>query len=339
MLFVPLPFVVALLLLLLLLAMLRRDDGMATNRPFLALLALCCVQSILVGLRWGYDLPVVGRLTLALATIMPSLVVAGVMHLGAAGPRRWSERIGLYGFPPAIIALLVIIWPEAIDIAMILIYLGYAGALLWLMRSGPDVLPLASFETAQPTHRAFVIAAATLSVSAMIDTLVMFDFEWTQGAHVGKILSVANLLGLCMLGMAAAAASRNSTVRDIVDVAPVPDTAEDAETITRIEALMGEKKLYRDANLNLERLARRAGIPSRRISGAINRRMAKNVSQYVNDYRIAEACRLLVESDRPVTEVMLESGFQTKSNFNREFRRVTDMTPVAWREKCAYPSG
>jgi AraC-like DNA-binding protein len=28
---------------------------------------------------------------------------------------------------------------------------------------------------------------------------------------------------------------------------------------------------------------------------------------------------------------MLESGFQTKSNFNREFRRVTHRTPIAWR--------
>ncbi len=99
---------------------------------------------------------------------------------------------------------------------------------------------------------------------------------------------------------------------------------------------MQEKKLYRDANLNLERLARRAAMPSRRISSAINRTMAKNVSQYVNDYRIAEACRLLAETDQSVTEIMLEAGFQTKSNFNREFRRVTDMTPVAWREKCAY---
>jgi len=26
-------------------------------------------------------------------------------------------------------------------------------------------------------------------------------------------------------------------------------------------------------------------------------------------------------------------GFQTKSNFNREFRRVIGLNPVAWREK------
>jgi AraC-like DNA-binding protein len=30
---------------------------------------------------------------------------------------------------------------------------------------------------------------------------------------------------------------------------------------------------------------------------------------------------------------MLESGFQTKSNFNREFRRVTSLSPATWRDR------
>ena len=34
-----------------------------------------------------------------------------------------------------------------------------------------------------------------------------------------------------------------------------------------------------------------------------------------------------------VTAAMFDSGFQTKSNFNREFRRVTSLNPAAWREK------
>jgi AraC-like DNA-binding protein len=73
----------------------------------------------------------------------------------------------------------------------------------------------------------------------------------------------------------------------------------------------------------------------RQISAAINRATGKNVSQYVNEFRIAEACALLVETDKPVTEIMLDVGFQTKSNFNREFRRVTNMTPVQWRQSRA----
>jgi AraC-like DNA-binding protein len=32
-----------------------------------------------------------------------------------------------------------------------------------------------------------------------------------------------------------------------------------------------------------------------------------------------------------VTTIMLDAGFQTKSNFNREFRRVTGTSPSLWR--------
>jgi AraC-like DNA-binding protein len=114
--------------------------------------------------------------------------------------------------------------------------------------------------------------------------------------------------------------------------------AEDKETMIAVQRLMETRRIYRDVDLNLDRLARKLGIPARQISAAINRTTAKNVSQYVNEFRIAEACRLLVETEKSVTEIMLEVGFQTKSNFNREFRRVTDMAPIQWREKKAQPA-
>ena len=53
----------------------------------------------------------------------------------------------------------------------------------------------------------------------------------------------------------------------------------------------------------------------------------------MNEHRIADACTLLSETDKTVTDIMFDVGFQTKSNFDREFRRVTDMTPVQWRHK------
>ena len=108
-------------------------------------------------------------------------------------------------------------------------------------------------------------------------------------------------------------------------------SSEARDVLERVDRLLKEQKLFRDDNLTLARLARRAGVPARQISGAINRLAGKNVSQYINDFRITEACRLLRETDMPVTAAMLESGFQTKSNFNREFRRVTAQSPATWR--------
>ena len=98
---------------------------------------------------------------------------------------------------------------------------------------------------------------------------------------------------------------------------------------------MRERKLFGDPDLSLNRLARKLGRPAREVSQAVNRVAGRNVSQFINDFRIAEACRLLAATDRSVTEIMLDVGFLTKSNFNREFRRVTGTSPSGWRISAA----
>jgi AraC-like DNA-binding protein len=247
--------------------------------------------------------------------------------------RPLAARIALHAVPAAVILLLMVVWRDVIDIALVLVFVGYALAILLLMRPGADALRLAPFEGAVPAYRAIIFAAAALCLSASVDIFVFLDFTWTHGEHALTLISVSNLAVLVILGIAAAAASRSRAPAETMEAALKLETTEDKETIATVDALMEAKRLYRDANLNLDRLARKAGIPARQISTAINRAMDKNVSQYVNDYRIGEACRLLASTQKSVTEVMFEVGFQTKSNFNREFRRVTDMTPLAWRQK------
>ncbi|WP_082975932.1 MULTISPECIES: helix-turn-helix domain-containing protein [unclassified Rhizobium] len=348
MLFIPLPFVVAVLLLILFVTVLRREEETAPNRPFLALILLSVLQSLLSGLRWGYGIQAVAVIAPIIAAMVPPLAYGGVSRLVRTSRRSLPARIALHAVPAAVIFLLMAFWRDAIDIALVLIFVGYALAILRLMRPGADALRLAPFEGAVPAYRAIIFTAVALCLSASVDIFVFFDFTWAHGEHAVTVISVSNLAALIILGFAAAAASRSRAPAEAAEVAPRPETSEDKtsedktsedkETIATVDALMEAKKLYRDANLNLDRLARKTGIPARQISAAINRAMDKNVSQYVNDYRIGEACRLLAGTEKPVTEVMFEVGFQTKSNFNREFRRVTDMTPVAWRQKkAAFP--
>ncbi|MBB4234185.1 AraC-like DNA-binding protein [Rhizobium esperanzae] len=333
MIFIPLPFVVALLLLILFVIVLRRDEEGQPNRPFLTLLLLSALQSFLSGLRWGYGVQAVGMIVPIIAALVPPLAYAGVSGLVKTSRRPLPARIALHSVPAAVLLLLMAFWRDAIDTALVLVFVGYALAILLLMRPGADALRLAPFEGAVPAYRAIIFAAAALCLSAAVDTFVFLDFTSAHGERALTLISVGNLAALVILGIAAAAASRSRAPAETAEPVPKPETTEDKETIAAVDALMEARKLYRDANLNLDRLARKAGIPARQISAAINRAMDKNVSQYVNDYRIGEACRLLADTEKPVTEVMFEVGFQTKSNFNREFRRVTDMTPVAWRQR------
>ena len=346
MLFIPFPFAAAMVLLMLFAGSLRRSGGEGRNIPFLALILLAAVQSMLIGLRWGYGITAIMHVLPVTAALVPPLAYCGVARLVRRSTLSHFQRLALHSAPAVLVALMLAVLPMAIDVTLVAIFLGYAAAILRLMRQGTDALRLAAFEDASRAHEAILFAAAGLILSALVDIYLALDFVWLDGRHALGVITGGNIGVLIVLAIAASAASRtpveSSTAdRGLPDESPAPEAAEpaadsaaaDRDVMASIEALMQARTLYRDANLTLDRLARRAGIPARQISGAINRTTGKNVSQYVNEFRIAEACQLLQSTDKPVTAIMFEAGFQTKSNFNREFRRVTGLSPVEWRQQ------
>lgn len=341
MIFIPLPFVVTILLALLLVGVARGGDERPKNYPFLALIALAATQSLLVGLRFGYGVEWVGVLSPLLASLMAPLVLFGALHLIGPRPLMNVRTLAPHCIPFILVVVSSIVWPVALDAIIIGTFIVYAILILRLLRSGADALRLAALDGAGAAHRALVFAAFALMFSAIVDTSITVDIALTGARHLSLLVSVGNVATLLFLAIAGAAASRGRTPTEgdyatpnkpTNPVQPEADTADDPEVLKTVENLIKQTHIYRDVDLNLDRLARRAVIPSRQISGAINRLTGKNVSQYVNDFRIAEACDLLQNSTRPVTEIMFEVGFQTKSNFNREFRRVTGKTPLEWRK-------
>ena len=336
-LFVPFPFVVAILLLVLLLAVARHGDEKPHNWPFLALIFAVAVQSFLSGLRWGYGVEAIKYISPTLAATIPALAYAGVSKLVRVPRQSLARRSGLNAIPAVTILCMTVLWRDAIDPALILLFVGYALAIIFLIRPGTDALQLAPFEGVQPAYRAIMFAAGALLFTATLDGFVFLDFVRARGAYAIPAITAGNLAGLLFLSVAAASASQSQTPAEPKGSEQEVDTSEDREVLTALQAIMEAKRIYRDPDLNLDRLARKTGITARHISSAINRAMTKNVSQYVNEYRISEACILLQKTENSVTEIMFDVGFQTKSNFNREFRRVTDMSPVQWRETHKTP--
>ena len=168
-------------------------------------------------------------------------------------------------------------------------------------------------------------------VSAAID-LAMF----LGVAPPGTLLGGMNLLMIASMGWALLARPPGPSPAAGPDTpatpSPEPPTDEDAALVIALEALLARQRLYCDPALTIAKLARKLGVPARRVSQAVNRTRGLNVSQFINNHRVAEAQRLLRDTRQPVTDVMLEAGFQTKSNFNREFRRVTGESPSGWRQ-------
>jgi len=57
----------------------------------------------------------------------------------------------------------------------------------------------------------------------------------------------------------------------------------------------------------------------------------KTYVEYLTELRVGSACRLLVETDRSVTEVCFAAGFNNVSTFNRRFLELKGVTPRAFR--------
>ena len=61
--------------------------------------------------------------------------------------------------------------------------------------------------------------------------------------------------------------------------------------------------------------------------------MGMTFTDYLNRVRVEECCRLLRFSDRSITSIARECGFESFSSFNRQFRRVTACAPGEWRRR------
>ena len=53
--------------------------------------------------------------------------------------------------------------------------------------------------------------------------------------------------------------------------------------------------------------------------------------EYVNLVRIDKACNLIQKQDLSMEDVCYRVGYQTPSTFNRNFKRLTGMTPYQWK--------
>lgn len=330
---IPLAFVIALLLVILLLRLVRRDEP--TDLASMLFIGACVIMVTVVGLRWSFDLQAARFIQPIVAATLPP--VAWICFAGLAGTdSRMPRRLWLHAIPVAVVAILSAgreTWRPPVDLVLAVQFFSYGVALLRLGSAGPDALGAARLVDAAKANKAIITAGFILIGSGLIDLSIAIDFGLNQGAHAASIVAVANLLTLTLIAYAVAIAGRSlpgveardskpNAAEQVPAIAPsqppeAPGQA-DIRIIDVFDRLMREKRLFRDPDLTLNRLARRAGIPSRQVSAAINRVHGRNVSRVVNEYRIAEAGRLLAETELPITTIMFECGFQTKSNFNRE---------------------
>ncbi|HEY8893434.1 MAG TPA: helix-turn-helix domain-containing protein [Niastella sp.] len=108
--------------------------------------------------------------------------------------------------------------------------------------------------------------------------------------------------------------------------------------VKKIIILMEEEKLYQEAELTLQQVAGKLQVPAYQVSQALNEGMMKSFYEVVNNYRVEDAKRLLLDekcSNQTILSIGFEAGFNSKTTFNTVFKKFTGLTPTEFREKQA----
>ena len=103
-----------------------------------------------------------------------------------------------------------------------------------------------------------------------------------------------------------------------------------------ISDYMIHQEAYLKPGLTLNDMANDIHIAPRHISQLVNKQFSQNFYEYVNKYRIDHAIKILTDpSKRKMTilEILYESGFGTKSAFNKAFKNKTGLTPTKFRRQ------
>ena len=112
---------------------------------------------------------------------------------------------------------------------------------------------------------------------------------------------------------------------------------DDAELyVSKIKGLMKTEKLYMDADLTLPDLATKLQIPSHHLSRVINEKLGLNFFDFINQYRIEEVKSKMINPEfdnLSLLGIAFESGFNTKSAFNRVFKKMTGLTPSGYKKQ------
>ena len=105
-----------------------------------------------------------------------------------------------------------------------------------------------------------------------------------------------------------------------------------------IDSLIREQKFYQDTSLTLQKLATLLGTNRQYLSNYINREKQKTFYEYINDFRLEDAKRLLDgmtnDSGHSMEDIATMSGFNSYATFLRQFVKKYGESPSQYLKEC-----
>jgi AraC-like DNA-binding protein len=106
--------------------------------------------------------------------------------------------------------------------------------------------------------------------------------------------------------------------------------------VSKLKHFMATRKPYLEADLSLPELANKLEIPTHHLSRIINEQFGVNFFDFVNQYRIEEVKSRIGNPEFEnfsLLGIAFDSGFNTKSAFNRVFKKMVGLTPSEYKKQ------
>ena len=104
----------------------------------------------------------------------------------------------------------------------------------------------------------------------------------------------------------------------------------DTERINKVMSFLMEKYTQ---EINLEEIASLVHLNKSSFCRYFKSRTHKTCFQFLNEIRIAHACKLLINSNITISEICYEVGYNNISHFNRQFKLITSLTAREYVKK------
>jgi AraC-like DNA-binding protein len=158
---------------------------------------------------------------------------------------------------------------------------------------------------------------------------ILTDRWWPMGAGLAVSLAIS-LLGWRLSLRAGASKATLARVTESVGSLHDVDLPSRADSEMRL-SLDWLGRHYMEDNLTLERAAREIGIHPRRLTQLLKESGGPTFPGRINAMRLEQAMRLLVATDRTVSEIAVAVGIPNVQHFHRLFKARLGRTPLEWR--------
>lgn len=177
-----------------------------------------------------------------------------------------------------------------------------------------------------------------LSAGWLIEALLREIFYYYPDQTISSLL-----MGLCVLilaggGLLQAHVSESKIVPAEIhqEVKLIQSEEIDQQLLNRISQHMQAGQYFLDPQLTLKDFAHKLNTPPRLISLHINKGMGVSFIDFVNQYRV-ELVKEKIEqgeaANLSLLGIALESGFSSKSTFNRVFKKITGQSPSDYQKE------